>query len=189
MESLAAFSTRTGNGQQSQLRRIGNVTVLFPCDSDARIELVKSNRFLFGPQFKKFFLNNVQIPPKDRFLKRLFNLINFGKRRPMNETILSYYCLRGSMSDHCVVEEFEKEFGSKEKMETSLEELLCLIKMQANAERGPLLINGVNIFHVKIGNDLYVVNVFRKKGSWFLGAGPISYEGKWPRNSQLFTKG
>lgn len=72
--------------------------------------------------------------------------------------------------------------------ETSLSYMYALMEMQANGEKGALLISGwANVFYIRdISGALRAVDVHWGSDGWGVGAGPVDDPGRWGDGFQFF---
>jgi hypothetical protein len=129
---------------------------------------------------------------KDNGLPRISsmddNFVNlFGKKieRPIPDATLHRYKCLERMDDLTVI----AAFGGKEKIETSLTELFCLLVAQKNGEDGDLLIDGSsNGFYVKtIKGGMEGISVSWEDGGWNIGFGLMEEGCEWDPGTQVFS--
>lgn len=108
------------------------------------------------------------------------------KMKPISKSELRYHKLRKSSVDNPII----TELGGKDKAETTADEMLALIEMQANGESGALLNNGyANSFYIRdIKGVLRAVGCSWRGDGWYLGAGVVDYPSEWYAGRRVFSR-
>lgn len=100
------------------------------------------------------------------------------------DTIIQFHTLLRASRDRPIIEELD------DRHETRLVDLWCLLKIQANGEPGPLLIDAApNIFYVRDGSGvLGAVDAVWGGAGWEIGASPADGERTWPAGARVMSR-
>ncbi|MGY4473430.1 hypothetical protein [Bradyrhizobium sp. USDA 3364] len=163
-----------------------------PVVADVRIEcslkrkagdLLKTEAFVAQEHYKENIAPTAQV--RISWLGATFVRRYTIKVEAEGEPSLQPYTLRSASS----AVDISRELGARDV--TTLANVWCLLRLQANGEGGALQTNSIpNIFFVRDGaGDVGVVDVLWGGAGWEIGASPIGNQRTWPPGTRVFSHG
>ncbi|MDA9505548.1 hypothetical protein XI09_12955 [Bradyrhizobium sp. CCBAU 11386] len=146
-------------------------------------ELLEAEAFVAQEHYKEDIAPTAQV--RISWLGATFVRRYVVKVETEGEPSLQPYTLRSPSS----AVDISRELGARD--ETTLANVWCLLRLQANGESGALQTTSTpNIFFVRDAmGDVGVVDVLWGGAGWEIGASPIGNQRTWPPGTRVFSHG